>query len=228
MNCKICYNAYDHSIRKPFMLSCPHTFCLSCINELKRNSCPTCDNEIKYKNPNIALLSLIPESLYDQLKAEFEKTLNEITEMKIEINKSYETKLNCYLNKLDSIKNSIKNKTSEFINLVKANETELLNEATKIEQLVTINFTPYQEDLDKVEELYPWRPSVQNNTLNEAQLLKLADDSKVIKAKLNHIADQIENYNENIELTVRENISSKDGSIFEITTSEKVKILIFS
>jgi hypothetical protein len=60
-----------HSIRKPFVLSsCGHTYCLWCLKQFNENKCPQCRKVFKEKNPNIALLNLIPESNYDNLKAE--------------------------------------------------------------------------------------------------------------------------------------------------------------
>ena len=67
MSCDICFNNYDHSIHKPYMLSCPHTFCLSCINKLSNKKCPNCSISISVKNPNIALLEFIKESIYDKM-----------------------------------------------------------------------------------------------------------------------------------------------------------------
>ena len=29
MNCDICFEPFGHSIRKPFSLACPHTYCSS-------------------------------------------------------------------------------------------------------------------------------------------------------------------------------------------------------
>ena len=57
MDCNICYESFDHSIRKPYSLSsCPHTYCLKCLDQLNNNKCPNCNEPIKGKNINIALL----------------------------------------------------------------------------------------------------------------------------------------------------------------------------
>lgn len=45
MECKVCFEAYDQSYRRPRNLPCGHTFCTQCIdNVLKegRVNCPTC------------------------------------------------------------------------------------------------------------------------------------------------------------------------------------------
>ena len=133
MNCEICFNPYDHSIHKPYVLSCPHTFCIGCVNQLTVNKCPTCNTEISIKNPNIALLNLIPESSYDKLKAAFEKTLNELTDIMNTVNVKGEPKLIEFLEKVISTRNSIKNEISKFIELVKSSEEEQLDQLKSIE-----------------------------------------------------------------------------------------------
>ena len=67
-SCEICFEPFDHSIHKPYNLSCPHTYCLKCIQIFKDNKCPACNKEIKEKYPSTAILRLIPESNYDKLK----------------------------------------------------------------------------------------------------------------------------------------------------------------
>ena len=89
MNCDICLEPFDHSIHKPCHLACPHTFCLSCLNQLTTKKCPTCNKTFVDKNPNIALLKWIPESSYDLLKAETLKELIEINEAKKNIKSSF-------------------------------------------------------------------------------------------------------------------------------------------
>ena len=70
MECGICYEQYDHSIRKPHLLSsCGHTYCLSCLKRLVDYSCPTCKKISIEKYPNNALIEFIPESNYDKLKS---------------------------------------------------------------------------------------------------------------------------------------------------------------
>ena len=64
---KWCSPLFDHSNRMPYSLSsCPHTYCLKCLDQLNNNKCPNCNEPIKGKNINIALLKLIPESSYDK------------------------------------------------------------------------------------------------------------------------------------------------------------------
>ena len=54
MNCLICFEIYNTSNRKPYVLNCGHTFCFDCL-EKQINSCPTCRLIITNKIPNYAL-----------------------------------------------------------------------------------------------------------------------------------------------------------------------------
>ncbi len=60
MNCEICFKPFDHTSHKPYHLACTHTYCLSCLNQLSTNKCPTCNKEFDEKHLNIELLKLIP------------------------------------------------------------------------------------------------------------------------------------------------------------------------
>jgi len=92
MSCQICFDNYDHSIRL-------HSFCLCCINKLNEKKCPVCSKTFNKTYPNLALLDLIPESNYDKLKAESLKSFNEIKQIKNELIKKRDEKLNEILNK---------------------------------------------------------------------------------------------------------------------------------
>ncbi len=70
MNCQLFLEPFDNSFRKPYHLSCPHTFCFICLNDLKEKVCPNCKKLITEKHPNEAIMELI-------LKTEKEK-LNQI------------------------------------------------------------------------------------------------------------------------------------------------------
>jgi len=84
MECVICVNLYDHSIHKPYSLtSCPHTYCLKCLDKFNNNNCPQCGIPINGKNLNIELLKLIPESSYDKLKAISLKIFIELNEVEL-------------------------------------------------------------------------------------------------------------------------------------------------
>ena len=59
MNCQLCLEPFDNSFRKPYNLSCSHTFCIICLNDLKENVCPNCKKLITEKHSNEAIMELI-------------------------------------------------------------------------------------------------------------------------------------------------------------------------
>ena len=221
MNCEICLNQYDHSIHKPYSLSCPHTVCISCVNQLNENKCPLCKTEIKAKNPNIALLNFIPESAYDKLKASSQKILIELNEIKNALKYKSETKLNDFLSKINSTRIKIKNETAKFIGQVKTNELKLLNEATEVEKYLREHFS-----VNLTKESAMWlselKQSVENNLKNEEELANLVKKSQSLMKTIQDLELKVEEFKEDIEFTVYENVCLKDGLIGEIQTNEKV------
>jgi hypothetical protein len=223
MNCGICLNQYDHSIHKPFSLSCPHTICVSCVNLLNETKCPICNTEIKAKYPNIALLNFIPESEYDKLKASSQKLLIELSEMKNTLKYKSETKLNEYLDKINSARIKIKNETNKLIGQLRINEMKLLNESNEVEKYFRENFSLPKECATWLNEL---KLSVDNNSRSEEELESLVHKSESLKKTLKELETKVEEFKDNIEFTVYENICLSDGLIGEIQTNEKV-ILFF-
>jgi len=130
MFCKICLNNYDHSIRKPHQLSCPHTICIECIYKIKAisNQCPTCNTPIREIHQNIELLEMIPESNYDKLKAETLKILYK-----------KESEINEQLKGLNPIKDILNKHSNLFIDLINENKMESINELELIEKLFKVS-----------------------------------------------------------------------------------------
>ena len=222
MSCEICFNSYDHSIHKPYMLSCPHTFCLSCIDKLSNKKCPNCSISISAKNPNIALLEFIQESIYDKMKAHSQKTLNEISELKKSIPEKLDLKLDESVIKINEIKAHINTESEKFISLVKASQANLINELTELEKKIRKRLNLSKEDSELAKSLMLSKHSVENNTLNEDQLTKLAKDSSTIKTKLIELAIQIDAFKENLKFSNYTKVSLTDGLIGEIKTNQKV------
>ena len=53
MKCQICFEKFDHSKNKPYVLiPCTHTVCSKCVLSLKETKCPTCSRVFRDKNPN--------------------------------------------------------------------------------------------------------------------------------------------------------------------------------
>jgi len=186
MECDICIEPYDHSIRKPCSLSsCPHTYCLKCLEQL--NICPKCNEPIKGKNINIALLNFIPESSYDKLKTTTLKSSNEITEIKNKLKKINEEKLSIYETRIKSIKQTISNETNKIINILKQNEKFLSDECDIIFNDIKANLNLNTSEIDHS------KVKIEKNELNETELVNLNRRIEEIKQNINNNSKQIEN-----------------------------------
>jgi hypothetical protein len=182
MECDICCESFDHSIRKPYSLSsCPHTFCLKCLEEYSKE-CPECRRPINGKNINMALLKLIPESSYDQLKAITLKSCIEINEIK----KSNEERLNTHESKLKSIKQTIIGENNKKINILKQNEKILSDECDIIFNDIKANLYLNKFEIDDQ------RKKIENNELNETELANLNRKLDEIKQNINNNSKHIE------------------------------------
>ncbi len=188
MECDICIEPYDHSIRKPCSLSsCPHTFCLKCVDQLNNNKCPHCNELIKGKHINIGLLKLIPESSYDKLKTTTLKSSNEITEIKNKLKKINEEKLSIYETRIKSIKQTISNETNKIINILKQNEKFLSDECDIIFNDIKANLNSNTSEFDNS------KVKIEKNELNETEFVNLNRKIEEIKQNINNDSKQIEN-----------------------------------
>ncbi len=222
MNCKVCFNHFDHSIRRPFVLSCQHTFCVSCINKLKSTKCPSCNMSITNKNLNTSLLEFLSESTYDKLKSKLLETLNEINEIKNEIPNKRQAIFNENLSTLKEIKDRINSEIDQFLDLVYSNKTKLLNEIIEIENELKKEMSQSNLEMEILEKVIVTKPLVENNTWDEEQLKKLADERLNMKMQIEQISDKIESFKENFEFLVYDCVQIKDGVIGEIKTNQKV------
>jgi hypothetical protein len=214
MNCDVCLEPFDHSIHKPCHLACPHTFCLSCLNQLTTKKCPTCNKTFVDKNPNIALLKWIPESSYDLLKAETLKELIEINEAKKNIKSSREEKLNLREIELKSIKQIIKDETSKMINKLRQNEKKLTKECERMLDKLNADLDSNKYE-NNVLFQFKSKEKIENNDLNEIELNNLKTKIPELKKHLNHFLDKIKNYENQYEF-IQNKISNDNLSIGEI------------
>ncbi len=202
MNCDICFEPFDHSIHKPYNLSCPHTYCLDCIQKLSDNKCPQCKQIIKEKYPSNALLRLIPESNYDKLKSESLKAMIELNEMKQDLKNKYQEKLTENEMRLKSTKQYISDETNKAIATLKENEAILINECDRI-QYHSNAWLDSNKAIFQMNDIYASKEQIEKNELNEDQLSRIINNLNEIKQKfrqnLNVSMDQINNFEKNFE-----------------------------
>lgn len=221
MNCQKCLNSYDHSVREPFSLSCRHTFCFSCLEELKTNHCPACNTKFKKKHPNIALLEIISESKYDKLKSESFKVLNEINEIKNELKLKREAKLAESLEQLKSIEQIITNKTNQLIYLLKKNQQNHLNEikVLKKEFKKSLSSTSFENETES--KIASFKSLLDRNQFNDQIFNKVENETSKIKENLKKLEAKVENF-KTFEFSLKSNVNLNDGIMCEIKTDKKV------
>jgi hypothetical protein len=200
MNCEICLEPFDHSIHKPHHLECPHTYCLSCLKKLTNNKCPTCNKVFNQKNPNMALLKLIPESIYDKLKGEVLKACIELKEIDQDLKISRQVKLNTHEARSNSIKQKISNETNKMINILRQNEKILNAECEKILKGIRVkldlnNTIDYSEMLT----IFSSKEKIEKDVFDEKKLKDLNNLIPKLKHKLNELSNQIKKYENKYE-----------------------------
>lgn len=196
MNCEICFEPFDHSIRKPYSLSsCSHTYCLSCLQKLINKKCPECNKTIKEKNPNNALLRFIPESNYDKLKSETLKAWINLNEIKQNLKSKRQEKLEQNRAKLISTKKLICDETSKLINNLRQNEEILLDECNlMLDDLnVCLDSNKFEEKFT-YEIVHGTKERVEKNELKVEDLNILNFVIKENKQELNELSEQIKHF----------------------------------
>ncbi len=197
MNCDICFEPYDHSIRKPYsLMSCPHSYCLSCLEQLPTNKCPQCNKTFKDKNPNLALLKLIPKSSYDYLKEKSLKSLIDLSEIKAVLKDKRESKLKHHETKLSLIKKIIGDETNKLINILKQNELQLVNECNKTFDEINAHLDSNKYEQNGLLQInnIDSKEKIEKNSLNKDELNCLSVKMTEIKQKFDKLLNQVENY----------------------------------
>ena len=119
MQCSICFENFDHSRHKPFVIiPCTHTICISCLSNLNDQTCPNCNKPFTSNNPNWILLDILPESDYDKLKGKLEKSLNDL---KTKSEEEYEKKFKL-------LETKISNHTQQIIKSIEQSQEKYLIE----------------------------------------------------------------------------------------------------
>lgn len=192
MDCKICFEKYNKSFGKPYVLNCGHSMCLSCLTKIKLagSNCPTCRKPITDEKPNYDLIEILDMNLIVDPCSELRKNIsNHIKELE-------ETKrqflLECGNKKKEISKNSseiklgVEKRTTELLNHILLqqealnNETEIIrkNLNEKVDALSRIDY-PNPDGIDKME----W---AELQSLKE-KLIKAKKELESSKSKINQI-----------------------------------------
>lgn len=189
MKCQICFNNFDHSDHKPYVLiPCTHTLCIRCLDDLvdEPRQCPICSFQVKDRNPNWALLDLIPENNIDQLKYSLQKSLNETDELRKKLNEINRKQFKDIVFNLKEVRENINENSEELINLINEYKSKLFIETKNIEtnfEIDRLNQIKFDHILDlKIKET---RRRLAKNELNEMQINALRTYFSKTNSELN-------------------------------------------
>lgn len=231
MSCQICFIQYDHSLHKPISLSCPHSICQSCLNQLNDMKCPCCQAPIIHSYQNMCVLEMIPKSEYDQQKSKLIESINLAKDLNSNRIIRIDEKHLFLKDQIEVLKNTINNETYRFIDLIRKNQKNLLNEANDLEETVVSNIEQMLNEIktkqynENINELYNKKSSIEANELNELQMTKFNEWLDKVTSSSNDALKQLENLKINFNFVIRDNINSTTGVIGEITCEDKQVIL---
>jgi hypothetical protein len=162
-NCSVCVESYDVNKKKPFILSpCGHILCnscMTCINKLGENMCPTC--KLTYEKTHNNLTSSLVSTPDNQVKIELAK----IKALKADF-------LTCYTNEMtqkskyfQSIRLQVKAKTQQEIAKLHENETKILAKMNELEMKfdgILASFSTFDKNL--AEDIEDWEAQIEKST----------------------------------------------------------------
>ena len=130
MECKICFENYDHSIHKPnVLIPCSHTLCIGCLLKLKLSkTCPVCKCEFTGNNPNRNLHDLVPESDYDRARKSLQESFNQGIHLTSTLKEKHTKQLKDLELNFKSFKSQIQAKTIEIIKIIYKQQRQLLDQ----------------------------------------------------------------------------------------------------
>ncbi len=222
MNCQLCLINYDHNKHVPYSMSCQHTICSGCISNIKRNKCPICNEIIRNKQVNQAILQRAPESHYDKLKNGYLNLYTKINDMKYSLNEKRNVKLKNHLSKIVHLKQIINYETEKFIQKIKENQMKLIDEADSLEKDLKSSFDSltFRDDFD-FESNY-FKQSVMQDNLSEFQLVLLNVESLKTESVLKKLHSQVDMFDESYEFALFHRVDINNASIGEINPNKKV------
>lgn len=204
MECEICMEYFDHSIHEPYVLiPCSHTFCISCIQKLQNDSCPTCKRKTIDKNPNWIMFKIVEKSFYDKTKQSLVESLNEINSLKFKFESVKERKYLENSLKLKSLRNDINSKTNELINSLLNKREKLLDEANNVEDFLTQSLGQITFETDFVSET---KRELETNELDENHLNKLFTRTNLLKSELENKITLVEQFANDYGFTLNKSL----------------------
>jgi len=138
VNCPICMNKYSNKFaRRPKQLSCDHTICCGCLDQLIEKKCPVCRCQIIITSNNLSLIECIQE--LNNLK----KEINDGVDYYLEIVDEDGLELEFIENQTFNICRAAIHQNGKALQFVKKQTSELCIEAVK-QNGMALQFVNYQ------------------------------------------------------------------------------------
>lgn len=175
MKCQTCMSNFNHDKRRPFVLiPCTHTICVKCSAKLNEHVCPVCNETIIDRNPNWAIIDMIPNSDADRLKLLTQSALNETQDLKNKLNDLQRQHHQENLANLKRARKEINSFSNRFMKLIAENQNKLIDEIKSIEanlEVERINQIKNDRHIDaKISEI---RKRMSKNELKDNQIESL-------------------------------------------------------
>ncbi len=208
LNCKICFNQFDHSKHKPYVLIyCTHTFCIDCIKKLKIKEstsfkCPTCSGLVSKINPNWTLLDSIPESNYDKLLSNLEQNINQVQMLRTNLKTNRDLKIKQMSQKMKDLRSEIKSKAGMSIKLIHQCQKRLIKKSKNIESSYKKKFTNLvsYERVNLAKKVEDARNYLSDNNLDETKLKSFTTELVTRKQSFSSKLDQVNKLNSDFTL----------------------------
>lgn len=222
MDCEICLEEFDHTIHRPFSLSpCMHTLCISCLNNLSEKKCPLCTKVINDNNTNWTLLKLVPESTYDKLKSNCENQLNKLISINGNLDLKRKDEIEKISKKIDKIRSQINVRLNDLINLIQKQKLKLMDQTENIENYLEKRMFNYSGTHLTQEETSNIKNHLDNNSLSESDLKKLAEQLNDSINETNEKLDFIDKVNYDDYEFIEADFVDADPNLFgEITNKQ--------
>ena len=140
MECRICFERFDKQLRVPTWVSCGHTYCSKCLEDMKESGrnyiCPTCRNQITDEKTNYAVIDIIDlNPVFDinaGIRIDIKKSFKEIEETIREVGEKCRKKSLEITHKIDDIKMAINERARELVSMITIRKDLLVDEADKL------------------------------------------------------------------------------------------------
>ncbi len=227
IDCIICYENYNDSNRKPYLLiPCGHTICGECSESI--DNCPKCRKKSEGKVENWDLIpSAIPEQ-NNPLWVSLRKYLViDVDEKEEELFKALEVKKNEQQNKAKAIKTKIQDEANHKIESILKKNDELIREVDMQDSKISSELDKiFQKNQKYIEEESKFiKAKVEShklNDLNELESLKKKSDE--LKNKIVTKSNEIKNIKIDFKIEI-DKFFSEDGGLRSLAERKQSNLI---